>query len=187
MKPAAQSIQPARAERAEALEALEAVFEAHYPRVVGLLARLTGDADTAEELAVETFTRFWQSPPRQRDNPGGWLARVALNLGYNRLRAARRRQRYEQQAGFNALEQASPPDPADLSERLAERRRVRAALARLPARDARLLALHSAGYSYRESAEILKINPASLGRLLARALQRFERIYREGEPDETPD
>lgn len=81
--------------------AFEALFDQHWPRVYGVLLRLTGDPAEAEDLALEVFWRLHQHPPTRGDaaNMGGWLYRVAANLGYNALRAARRRRHYEQEAG----------------------------------------------------------------------------------------
>jgi RNA polymerase sigma-70 factor (ECF subfamily) len=157
--------------------AFEAAFTEHYARVYGVLFRLLGDRATAEDLTVETFWRLWQRAPRRADNLAGWLYRVALRLGYNALRAARRRTRYELAAGTQALEDNPPPDPAQAVELEEQRARVRAALARLPERDARLLLLRSAGLSYKELAAALGVAPGSIGALLARATDAFERHY----------
>ena len=51
-------------------------------------------------------------------------------------------------------------------------------LAALKPRDAQMLLLRSDGMSYRELAETLGIQPGSLGSMLARAEQEFERRYR---------
>jgi RNA polymerase sigma-70 factor (ECF subfamily) len=157
--------------------AFEAAFSEHYGRVYGILFRLMGDGAAAEDLTVETFWRLWQRAPRQADNLAGWLYRVALRLGYNAIRAARRRERYELEAGVQALDEDAAPDPAEAAELAEKRRRVRATLRRLPERDAQLLILRSAGLSYKELAAALGVAPGSVGTLLARATEAFERHY----------
>jgi RNA polymerase sigma-70 factor (ECF subfamily) len=161
------------------MAAFEAVFFQHYTRIYALLFRLVGDRAEAEDLTLEAFCKLWQQPPTRADNLGGWLYRVALRLGYNALRA-RRRAGYEAQAGADALEQAPPLDPAREVERADERARVRAVLARMPERDAQLLILRHSGLAYREIAAALGVSPNSIGTLLARAEQEFERLYLEG-------
>jgi RNA polymerase sigma-70 factor (ECF subfamily) len=155
----------------------EVLFNLHYARVYGVLFRLLGDRAEAEDLALETFWRLWQRAPARADNVPGWLYRVATRLGYNALRATRRRARYELEAGVEALESAQAPDPALAAERAEERARVRAVLHRLPPRDAQLLILRHAGLSYQELAVALSLNPASIGTLLSRAEAAFERLY----------
>ncbi len=157
--------------------AFEAAFQAHYTRVYGVLFRLVGDRAEAEDLALETFWRLWQRPPRDTGQLGGWLYRVAVRLGYNALRAARRRGRYEIEAGQAVLEGGAPPDPAQAAELADERQRVRAVLQAMPARSAQVLILRHSGLSYQEIAAALNVAPGSVGTLLARAEAEFARRY----------
>jgi RNA polymerase sigma-70 factor, ECF subfamily len=159
----------------------ETLFLEHYPRVYDVLFRLVGDRAEAEDLALETFWKLWERAPAQADNLGGWLYRVAVRLGYNALRAARRRWRYEENAGRDALTFNAPVDPARAAEQRAERARVRVALSQLPSREAQLLTLRYSGLAYKEIAAALDLAPGSVGALLARAEKEFERVYGRGE------
>ncbi|HEX8684004.1 MAG TPA: sigma-70 family RNA polymerase sigma factor [Ardenticatenaceae bacterium] len=162
----------------------EAIFQQHWGRVYGVLFRLLNDRDQAEELAIEVFWRLHRQAPRHDDEHAlaGWLYRVATNLGFNTLRASKRRERYEQAAGEQALASAGS-DPADEAERSDERERVRRVLAQMNNRSAQLLILRHSGLSYAELAAVLGVAPGSIGTLLARAEQEFEKQYRamEGE------
>lgn len=168
---------------AEHEAAFEAAFAEHYGRVYGVLFRLLCERAAAEDLTVETFWRLWRHAPATSENLGGWLYRVALRLGYNALRADRRRARYELEAGTAALEISAPPDPARAMELAEERARVRAALKQLPERDAQLLMLRQAGLSYKELAAALGVAPGSIGTLLHRAEAAFERVYGPADQD----
>ncbi len=161
---------------------LETAFQAHWSRLHALLYRLLGDSDEAEDLALEAFWQLHRHPPDLASEPalGGWLYRVAVNLGFNALRARKRRQRYEEQAGAQALEDNPAGDPAGELEKEQERQRVRAVLERMKPRSARLLLLRHSGLSYAEIAAALAVAPGSVGTLLARAEQEFETIYRQG-------
>ena len=155
------------------------LFQAHWERVNGILARLVGDADDAEDLALEVFWRMYGQLQSQRalQNPGGWLYRVALNLGYNALRDQRRRKAYELAAGREQLD-ACNIDPSQIVEQEQQRRWVLQVLEDLPERSAQLLVLRHAGFSYLEIAHTLQIAPGSVGTLLARAEDAFVRRYR---------
>jgi len=62
--------------------AFEAALAAERARLVRLCARITGDADAAEDLAQETLVEAWRARGRLRD-PGGlspWLAAIARNV-----------------------------------------------------------------------------------------------------------
>ena len=159
------------------------LFLRYYGRIYEALFRLTGDAAQADDLAQETFIRLYRRPPEaagREHKVGGWLYRVAVNLGYNTLRAARRRTVYEL-----ASEREASADPEAVTEQHEERLRVRAALAELPPQQAQLLMLRHAGLSYKELAEALDVAPASIGTLLARAERAFEARYRASAGSET--
>ena len=72
-------------------------------------------------------------------------------------------------------------DPAQQVEKTQDRQQVRMALARMKPRSARLLLLRHSGLSYAEIAAALEIAPGSVGTLLARAEDEFEREYRRQE------
>ncbi len=155
----------------------DAAFSEHYTRVYGVLFRMLGDRAQAEDLTIEAFWRLWERAPQHRENLGGWLYRVAMRLGYNALRAARRREGYELQAGRAALEQNTSPEPSRIVEQQQERTQVRAVLGDMKERDAQLLVLRHSGFSYREIADALGVAPGSVGTLLARAEAEFEKRY----------
>ena len=160
----------------------EAIFFEHYDRIYAVLFRLTGDPDEADDLAAETFWRLLERPPALDGNLGGWLYRVATRLGYNHLRANRRRSQYEAQAGLDEQRSAGE-EPAGEVERLDERRRVHAVLKEMALRDVQILILRHSGLSYREIAAAVGIADASVGTLLARAEERFEKLYTKGSRD----
>jgi len=183
MPAASPRAEPSRSRRgAEA--AFEAAFHQHWARVYGVLVRLTGDAAEAEDLALETFLRLWERPPARADNVAGWLHRVAVNLGYNALRGARRRAGYEARAvgaSGAVASGAGPMDPAAAAEGVEVRGHVRRVLGEMPARDAHLLVLRQAGLSYQELAAALGVAPGSIGTLLARAERGFAERMGRGE------
>jgi RNA polymerase sigma-70 factor (ECF subfamily) len=155
----------------------EALFQTHWGRVVQVIARLVGDPAEAEDLALDAFWRLYRQPPRQDQNLAGWLYRVATRLGLNALRARRRRQRYEEAAGKDALQDDPPGNPAILFERAQERQQVRQVLSMMKPRAAQLLVLRHSGMSYAEIAGALDVSTGSIGTLLARAEREFEQRY----------
>jgi RNA polymerase sigma-70 factor (ECF subfamily) len=160
-------------------EPFDTLFSQHYTAIYAVLFRLTGDRAEAEDLAQETFLRLYDAlhDSRRLDNVGGWLYRVATHLGYNALRAARRRAGYEQAAA--EPEQARTLDPAEEVAHAEQRRLVRAALAELPPQQVQLLILRHSGLSYKELASVLGVAPASVGTLLARAERSLGEILRK--------
>lgn len=160
--------------------AFEALFREHWAHVYRLLNRLVGDPAEAEDLALETFVRLYQKYPLRENesNPGGWLHRVATNLGLHSIRSWKRRERYEMTAGKYALEEAPEARPAEIMAQEEEHRLVRLALAEMNERQSQLLVMRYSGLSYKEIAEALRLAPTSIGPLLLRAEREFEKHYR---------
>lgn len=158
----------------------ETLFQEHWARVYRLLQRLVGDPSEAEDLALETFLRLYKQNPGQEDgfNFGGWLYRVATNLGLHSIRSWKRREHYEMTAGRFALENSGDEAPAEILAQEEERRQVRLVLARMNQKQSQLLILRHSGLSYKEIASTLRLAPASIGPLLVRAEREFEKQYR---------
>lgn len=186
----ADKIRPKTAQAAEAW--LETALSQHWSRLYALLYRLVGDHAEAEDLALETFWRLYRQPSNRMSEQSlsGWLYRVGMNLGFNALRARKRRQHYEAQAGRMFLEENPGDSPDAALEAGLERQRVRQALARMKPRSAQILVLRYSGLSYAEIAATLGLSLGSIGTLLARAEAEFMEVYQaldtqsiEGERD----
>ncbi len=143
---------------------LEQVFRATYPRVVAVAARVLGSQDEAEDVAQEVFVAFGRTTVPAAE-ARGWLAVAAAHTALNHLRTGRRRSSREEAVHTERV----VPDVADTVLALDERRRVRAALARLPHRQAVALVLRHSGLSYAEVAAALDLSPGSVGTTVRRA------------------
>lgn len=161
----------------------EILFYRHYDRIYGLLFRLLGNRTEAEDVTQEVFLRLYRRPLRGRreHNVGGWLYRVATNMGYNHLRSTKRRW------GRNTLLVPDVTDaavqPADKAIQEETKAVVRTALARLPQRQTQMLLLRQMGLSYAELATACDVAPGSVGTLLTRASQAFREAYDEEKQD----
>ena len=144
---------------------LEEVFRAAYPRVVAVAARVLGSRDEAEDVAQEVFLAFGRSSVPAAEAPG-WLSVAAAHTALNHLRSGRRRAARENAVHADG---AVLPDVADAVVAREEHRRVRAALARLPRRQAVALVLRHSGLSYAEVAAALDLSPGSVGTTVRRA------------------
>ena len=155
----------------------DAVFREHYPRIVALLARLTGDRGQAEEVAADVFCKVAQRSPIAED-AAPWLYRVATNAGLDALRSTTRRRRREEAACIESVRIACRENALDEVLRAERCARVREVLGGLKPRDAQLLLLRAEGLAYRELADTLGVQPGSVGTLLARAEAEFEKRFR---------
>ena len=164
----------------------EDMFLEHWGSVYRLLVRMIGDPAEAEDLALETFFRFHQRPPKTGKgyNPGGWLYRVATNLGLRSIRSFKRREQYEMAAGKGALESSHVDWPAEIFESQENHRLARLVLAQMNPRRAELLVMRYSGMAYKDIAKALDLSPTSIGPLLLRSEHEFEKIYRDLDQEE---
>jgi RNA polymerase sigma factor (sigma-70 family) len=158
----------------------DALFEDVYPRLHRYCLRMAPDADAAEDAAQEAFVRLLDREV-EGDPPGirAWLFKVATHLLRDRARVRDNRERLLAENPV-VPEGPSPPDVA--LERTEAVERVRRVLAELDDRERVLLLLREEGFSYKELAEAVGVQPSSVGTLLVRARRRFaERMNGEGD------
>jgi RNA polymerase sigma-70 factor (ECF subfamily) len=156
--------------------AVEELFATHFPRVFRIVNRLSGEPDLAADVAQDAFVRLFERGSLP-DTPVAWVITVALNQFRNRAAKRSRRLRLLTTERAAAVLSDPPPSPAQAVAGTEARSRVRAALARLPERERRMLLLCAEGYRYRDIATALNINEASVGTLLARAKRAFRDAY----------
>src|SRR5262249_811742 len=149
---------------------LEIVFGAQYQRIARLIAGIIRDQARAEELAVEVFLKWDRQPAARRGNTEGWLYRTALRGALNAVRAELRGRRCESVFAFLASYVSRwVPSPEQISMAKEEQEQVRVVLNKLNPRDAELLLLRNAGFSYGEIADTLHLKQSSVGTLTSRA------------------
>jgi RNA polymerase sigma-70 factor, ECF subfamily len=164
-------------------DAFESLFARHWRTVHGILFRLVGSREEAEDLAQEVFMKLYCNPPELLDQPtiAPWLYRVATNLGYNALRKGgreyQRQQRVQQLAEADEAAGMHAVDPEHASIVGEERMTVRRALSKLSEREQACLVLRHSGLSYAEVAAALNLQVGSVGTILARAEDHFRKVY----------
>jgi RNA polymerase sigma factor (sigma-70 family) len=147
------------------------LFKANYPMVLRHAMLMTSDRAFAEDVAQETFIKLYERPPKEFTNLSGWLLTVATNITYNSLRSEKSRKRREaaEIPLYEAFEQNL--------DNLDDAEHVRKLLAKLNDRDRVCLVLKFSGFGYDEIAQITGVNKSSVGKVIARALEKFKRIY----------
>lgn len=136
--------------------AFEGLYRDHVGRVYGLCLRMTGHAETAEDLTQDTFVNAWRSLPgfEGRSGFGTWLHRIAVNAVLARRRAPQGRGEVGmtddegETMEFAAEQEMDSATPIDLER----------AIAALPPGARDIMVLHGIhGYSHEEAAGMLGI------------------------------
>jgi RNA polymerase sigma-70 factor (ECF subfamily) len=152
--------------RGETLE----LFEAHGASLFRFARLMLRTPQDAEDVVQTAFVRLLDHLARGggRSNLKAWLFSVTANLCRDELRARRRWLvlRPEHDRLLTAQPVLESRDPLEL---------FLAVVRTLTPRDRLLLALKAQGLSYREIAAAAGIRESSIGRLLARALARWQR------------
>lgn len=149
------------------LPAFEVFFREQYPVVVRIAFGVTGDAQTAQDVAQDVFISALKRfpDPGDSDHACAWVRVAAAHTALNAIRGERRRDRRQQ---LSAVE-VPPPGPEETVLDQESRAEVRQALRRLPRRAATVLVLRHNGLSYAEVAEAMNVKVGHVGTMLRRA------------------
>jgi RNA polymerase sigma-70 factor (ECF subfamily) len=165
---------PMVAECPSATDQFEELYALYHEAIYRYLYRLVDRTDLAGDLTHDVFIqlhRQLQSNVRLR-NPRAWLYSVATNLGYNHLRREQRLVKLIRD-WLPLLDRTVSPEQEYVRDE--QRALARQAVGRLPVREQILLQLFQDGLSYAEIAVAVNLNPASVGKLLARAIEKCAR------------
>jgi RNA polymerase sigma-70 factor (ECF subfamily) len=170
---------PADAQRAD----FESLYERYSREVWALAYARWMNADTAMDIAQETFLRLWKQLESGETilNPRAWLLRVARNLAEDHAKSAFRRNGTHPPQTMNGV-QAHDPLPLESLEREETFAQLRDVLEQMPKADREILTLRYAlDYETGEIAELLSVNATAVHMRLSRARQRLaERLKARG-------
>lgn len=116
-------------------EALGQLYDRHSPLALGLLRRMLGDLNEAEEVLQEVFLQVWRDAYRydpERATPRGWILLITRSRALDRLRSTTARQRREDEKVRSEGVRAMAPLGTRRLEQHERQRRIGSALARLP-------------------------------------------------------
>ena len=116
------------------VSAFEELYDRYSSTVYGLLLRILGNADDAQEVLQETFVKAWTSAKMLdavRGSEVAWLISIARSRGIDRLRSRKVRLEREDEAG-REISFFTDPAGADSAIQSEERSAVRSALTELP-------------------------------------------------------
>jgi len=151
---------------------LDRLVTEHLPSALRFATRLTGDADTAEEVVQDALVRAARSWKTFRGEARfqTWLFRIVINVVRSRCPAARDPvlPLSGELADVHATDPAIGAQESELAELIAAR------ISALPARQREVMVLTSfEGLSVKETASLLKITEANVHATLAVARARL--------------
>jgi len=159
-------------------EAFATLVRRHQRRVFGLLLRMLGNREEAEDAAQDTFLNLHRHGHRFRQESrfSTFVYRVAVNAALNRRRSLGRRRAhadaFNEAQSFGHLAPASEPDPERALADDELRARIGRELLTLPeALRAPVVLFDVEGLSYGEIAEVLEVAEGTVKSRIHRARQ----------------
>nr|WP_253666899.1 RNA polymerase sigma factor SigX [Thermoanaerobacterium thermosaccharolyticum] len=156
------------------LDSFKDIFEKYYFKIYRQIALIINDDDKAQDIAQEVFIKLIKNPPRDDENIGGWLSKVAINHALNFIRSEKNLKSRELKVSQFNDDLISPEDVA--IEKI-EVDKVRKVLSKMDKRDMLCLVLKHSGYNYEEISISLGIKKSSVGTTVARAHKKFKELY----------
>jgi RNA polymerase sigma-70 factor (sigma-E family) len=147
-------------------------FERHYAELSRLGWLLTGERDSADDLAADALIALWQRWDRLRaaEHPLAYARGVVANLARERIRGATRERRRIALFWSPNPQHAAAPDVAAVVD-------VRSALDRLPFRKRACVILrHAFDLSEKDTALALGISVGAVKSQTSKALAELERL-----------
>ena len=149
------------------------VYKKHYFELRRFGRQLNVSSELIEDLTQETFLRFYLEVKKEVvvENPRAWLYKVFLNLFRTSVSSNYRK--------FSDLEALGKTEVLNVDfveefSRNENQRIVMEMLTMMTKREREILLLYHNGFSYAEMAEILRINPHSVGKTVVRAIEKLK-------------
>lgn len=153
-------------------------FALHHRTVFRTARSVVHDVGLAEDVTQEVFIRLYKHRDSINDlemlRP--WLIRVALNVARNTLRGNIRANTRDENYVKETVENSIFSVESEFEQK-SEVNEINRALNKVKEPLRSCLVLRQQGLSYREIAESLSLNEASIGTFVARARQEFMRFY----------
>lgn len=152
------------------------VYYQYYPELVRYGRYLQVDENDIEDLVQETFLRLHVELGKEVtfENLRAWLYKVLHNLVVTRINS---KNLHRSKIAHYRI----PDTGKDTLEELAKKERselVFKILDQLPKNEKELLLLYHHGLKYKEIAEVLEINPKSVGTMLVRAIDKLKLLLK---------
>ncbi|MFJ3986560.1 SigE family RNA polymerase sigma factor [Streptomyces fungicidicus] len=149
-----------------------AFFERHYAELSRLAHLLTGEADTADDLAADALLALWHRWDRVRaaDHPAAYARGVVANLARTRIRSAVRERRRIALFWSPREERAENPDVPGVVD-------MQEALRRLPFRKRACVVLrHAFDLSEKDTALALGISVGTVKSQTSKGMTELQRL-----------
>jgi len=149
------------------MQNFEHIYNENYSRIYSLTVKMLKQNDEAKDITQDTFIALYNNLKigTEIKYPKSWLYRVALNKCFDNIKKSKRL------------------TITDLSDNIAQEEKsienntsyIYDALNKLDEKNRLLVILYSEGLSYKELSELTEIKYTSIGKTLARAIDKLKK------------
>ena len=156
---------------AKMLNTVEVTYKENYHRMFCVVQKMIGDKEAVHDIVQEVFISYYQKLKNNETiaNTQSWLLRAVINKSIDFIRQ-------KQKTTTLLVAEDLKQESRCMVEEKQKKEMVRTALTMLGAQEMLLAVLYSEGFSYKEMAELTGIKYASVGKTLARTLQKLKVI-----------
>jgi RNA polymerase sigma-70 factor (ECF subfamily) len=151
----------------------ESAYKENYSKLFRIANKMVSDDDVANDIVQEVFACYFEKLQKKHPilHPQSWLMRAVINKCVDYLKQR------EKRTSLSAVsEWATEGETFEIQQTDVI---LRQAVAKLKPKEMKLIMLYTEEYSYKEIAQIAEINFSSVGKTLARTLNKLKIILKK--------
>lgn len=150
----------------------DTVYKENYLRLFRVASKMLHDADAAKDVVQDVFESYYMNSivKYQIHNINSWLLRATINKSIDL---------YQKKKKFSGMDYIVESEDNSHPEQDIDAALLQKAIDKLDTRDKTIIILYSEGYPYKEIAHIADIKFTSVGKLLARALDKLKILMKD--------
>jgi len=155
------------------LKNIENTYKENYLKMFRLAMKMVHDEIAVDDIVQEVFIYLFEKMQNGHrvENPQSWLARATMNKCIDYLKY---REKFIHLNTVNELTIEEKPFEINKTDAI-----LKQAISKLKPLEMKIVILYSEEYSYKEIAQIAKINFSSVGKTLSRTLQKLKEILKK--------
>lgn len=159
--------------------AFKTLFDKYYRPLCAYLRSYTPDFDTAEEIAQQTFVKFWNKREEIEIHTSvkSYLFRMGYHSFLKTIRQKNKRTNLLEELKYKALEEEEQRPENDLQ---AATERLKKIIETLPPRCQEILRLKMQGFKYKEIADQLNISIKTVESQMRIAFNKIREDFKDG-------
>ena len=165
------------------IEAFEEIYKLISGFVYSVAFRIANNKSDAEEVTQDVFVQIFKNLKnfKFKSSFKTWVYRVTFNTAINKYRQAQREKNHKQEYETIAINESSYKKSAEFIDQENAEKTINHLLSKLnPDEKASILLREIEGLSYKEIAEVLKLNINTVRSRLKRARESMMEISRKG-------